>query len=233
MSLLGFLATALSPISLLRQQLGQMLERMWPELLMLGVVVIGLKILRRPKVKGMVGEAMVNWAGLSRLDKTRYHVLKNLFVPHVSGDGMTEIDHVVVSAHGIFVIETKNYKGWIFGSAQDSMWTRSDYGKKRQFLNPLKQNKLHVDSLAAFLGLPQQVFHSVVFFAGEAKLKTQLPKNVMTSGLFTYIGSKRDILLDPAQVDRVWKTLTEHEASMDKSKVRRAHVDRLSARRQR
>ena len=94
-----------------------------PMLLLLGVVLIGIKLLKHPSVKGMIGEAAVNWAGLARLDKTKYKVLKNVFIPSLTSEGMTEIDHLVVSAHGIFVIETKNYSGWIFGGEHDHKWT--------------------------------------------------------------------------------------------------------------
>jgi len=201
-----------------------------PMFLLLGLVVVGMKALKRPSIKGMIGEVAVNCAGLSRLDKGRFRVLKNLFIPSVSGKGMTELDHVVVSAHGIFVVETKNYSGWIFGSEHDNMWTRTNYGKKCRFLNPLKQNKGHVDSLAAFLGLPRNVFHSVVFFIGDATLKTPMPPNVLSSGLIAYIESKRDILLNDSQANSAWACLITHDGDMDKRTVRRKHVARMSAR---
>ena len=52
---------------------------------------------------------------LSRLPKEDYHLIKNITLP--TGDGTTQIDHILVSRFGVFVIETKNMKGWIFGSA--------------------------------------------------------------------------------------------------------------------
>ena len=210
--------------------LGKMFGSAAPMLLFLGVVLIGIKLLKHPTVKGMIGEAAVNWAGLSRLDKARYKVLKNVFIPSLTGEGMTEIDHLVVSAHGIFVIETKNYSGWIFGGEHDHKWTRSGRGRKQQFLNPLKQNKGHVNALAAFLGLPQSMFHSVVFFIGEAELKTPMPANVLTSGLLKYIESERRVLLNESQVNEAWGRLSGHDAGMDKATVRRDHVARVSRR---
>lgn len=59
----------------------------------------------------------------------------------------TQIDHIVVSIHGIFVIETKNYKGWIYGNSNNEYWTQNIYGNKYSLYNPLLQNKNHIKSL--------------------------------------------------------------------------------------
>lgn len=229
------LASVALPQSMLQLLLEALLKNL-PTFLNLGallvlvmVVKVAVKILSRPSVKGMIGEAMVNWAGLSRLARTRYLVLRNVFIPSIRGDGMTELDHVVVSAHGIFVIETKNYSGWIFGGAQDRTWTQLHYKKKGKFENPLKQNEGHVNALAAFLGLPHRVFHSVIFFIGEATLKTPMPPNVLTSGLLPYIEARHDILLDERQFADAWKRLSMHDSSQDKRTVRREHISRLSS----
>ncbi len=52
----------------------------------------------------------------------------------------TQLDHVVVSRFGVFVIETKNYRGWIFGSEKQPQWTQQIYRQKNRFQNPLHQN---------------------------------------------------------------------------------------------
>lgn len=201
-----------------------------PLLVIVGVLAVVKRVLKRPTVKGIIGEAALNWAGLSRLDPSRYKVLKNVFIPSIAGDGMTELDHVVLSAHGIFVIETKNYSGWIFGGEHDHKWTRTGHGKKQQFLNPLKQNRAHVNALAAFLGLPQSVFHSVVFFIGEAEIKTPMPSNVLTSGLMNYIAAEQRMFLTDPQLILARGKLMGHDEGMDKATVRREHVARMSSR---
>ena len=62
--------------------------------------------------KGMLGEVIMNIATWLKLEKDVYHRLNNTTLPLANG-GSTQIDHVIVSKYGIFVIETKNYKGWI------------------------------------------------------------------------------------------------------------------------
>ena len=63
--------------------------------------------------KGWVGEAQGSLAAKIRLDSQIYRSIKNVTIP--TANGTTQIDHVIVSKYGIFVVETKNIKGWIYG----------------------------------------------------------------------------------------------------------------------
>ncbi|NOQ13266.1 MAG: nuclease, partial [Methyloprofundus sp.] len=60
--------------------------------------------------KGAMGEFMVNFSAKLFLDKG-HHLIKNVTL--ATQDGSTQIDHIIVSKYGIFVVETKNMKGWI------------------------------------------------------------------------------------------------------------------------
>ena len=106
---------------------------------MLALALIAFWFLLAPGSKGMRGEAKVNSALRNRLDEHEYQVLTDLTLP--SGTGTTQIDHVVVSRFGLFVIETKNMKGWIYGSPFQAQWTQVIYRHKSQFQNP-KPTKL-------------------------------------------------------------------------------------------
>ena len=83
--------------------------------LITGLTVIVLLLLLRWVIpsKGKIGEKVV--AGkLERLPKDQYRILNNVMIP--TPQGSSQIDHLVVSIYGLFVIETKNYNGWIYGS---------------------------------------------------------------------------------------------------------------------
>lgn len=54
------------------------------------------------------------------------------------------IDHVVISKYGVFVIETKNYRGWIIGNEKSEYWTQVIYKRKERLYNPIKQNYGHI-----------------------------------------------------------------------------------------
>ena len=110
------------------------------------VVLIILVIIRiyTPKIKGSAGEFKVN-TRLSFLGKD-YIVLNDILIK--SSNGYTsQIDELVLSEYGIFVIETKNYKGWIFGNEKSENWTQVIYKEKHTFRNPIKQNWSHIYTL--------------------------------------------------------------------------------------
>ncbi len=96
------------------------------------------------------------------------------------GTGTTQIDHILLSRFGVFVIETKDYTGWIFGSATDLQWTQVLHKRKFVFQNPILQNRRHVQAVSALLDfLPAGSIRSIVVFVGDAELKTPMPNFVV------------------------------------------------------
>jgi restriction system protein len=134
---------------------------------------------------GWIGESIVSislWIGLKKKIYFRHH---NVIV--LTGTGTTQIDHLILSCFGIFVVETKNYRGWIFGSENQAKWTQSIYGKKYSFQNPLHQNYRHVKALSDYFNLEERFFHSVIYFTGNSSFKTKMPSNVLDRGLIPFI----------------------------------------------
>jgi len=104
-----------------------------------------------------------------------------------SNNGTTQIDHLIVSIYGIFIVETKNKTGWIFGSERQSNWTQVIYKKKYQFQNPLRQTFRQRKVVSVFLNIEESTIHPIIFFNGDCILKTAMPSNVLKSGLSRYI----------------------------------------------
>ena len=69
-------------------------------------------------------------------------IIKNAYIP--CENGYTEIDIIVIAIQAIYVIENKNYSGWIFGNENDQYWTETFPNKKCRFYNPIKQNTTHI-----------------------------------------------------------------------------------------
>src|ERR1043166_8314562 len=140
-----------------------------------GGLILGFLAGRNRLVRANVGEALVADT-LSRL--VRPHVrLNNVTLP--SGEGSTQIDHILVADTGIFVIETKHYKGWSFGNPSDDYWTQVIFQKNTRFRNPLRQNYGHIKAVQALFTLPETAFLRVVVFTGEADFKTDLGERVI------------------------------------------------------
>lgn len=108
---------------------------------------------------------------LRRLPSDRYLVLNDLMIK--TAHGMSQIDHVVVSVYGLFVIETKDYYGVVEGSERATQWVQYANGKKYLFQNPLHQNFGHVRALQELTGCRQRDFFPIVVFTGKAKLHVQ------------------------------------------------------------
>jgi hypothetical protein len=68
------------------------------------------------------GEATLSRALVARFAGPDYHLLNHVTLP--VSDGTTQVDHILVSRFGVFVIETKDYQGWIFGSPDSRQWTQ-------------------------------------------------------------------------------------------------------------
>jgi restriction system protein len=150
----------------------------------------------RAIIKGFTGELKTRIAQGLLLDPKKYCVINNLLIPDKNGS--TQIDHVIVSRYGIFVVETKNKGHWIFGDPDAGEWTQVIFNNKYHFQNPLHQNYRHTKSLAAFLELDHSLFHSIVVFWGGTQFKTRMPKNVANNffSYVAYVKSKKEILID-------------------------------------
>jgi Nuclease-related domain/Topoisomerase DNA binding C4 zinc finger len=130
--------------------------------------------------KGEAGENLVRKyiEKLAEYEGYEISAFHDLYIP--KGDSTTsQIDHVMVTDKGIFVIETKNYEGWIFGSEKAPHWTQTIYKHKQRFQNPLHQNYGHIESLKAFLGekFTDIPYYSVVIFTNRSELKLKEPFN--------------------------------------------------------
>ncbi|CAN5300031.1 NERD domain-containing protein [soil metagenome] len=158
--------------------------------------------------KGWVGETQVNVANWLMLDAAVYRRISNVTL--VAADGTTtQIDHVIVSRHGVFVIETKNMSGWIYGKEHGKTWTQNHFGKKTPFQNPLHQNHRHVCVLRELFAIPEQAVHPLIVFIGEAELKTPMPPHVLTGGWIGHIKKRQEVLLSDEEVARIGDAIEE------------------------
>lgn len=180
-----------------------------------------------PERKGARGERRVHNALSSVLDENEYRVLSDLILP-VAGS-TTQLDHLVLSRFGIFVIETKNMSGWIFGSADQTKWTQVQKGgKRRSFQNPLRQNHAHVKAVESILEVDPKVLHNFVVFTGSAEPKTDMPENVAWGlrDLGKLIAVRRQIVFSDLQLNAFVETL-QGQALENNRAVRSQHLQNL------
>ncbi len=133
------------------------------------------------------GEALVTRVIQANFKAPNFHLLNHITLK--LKDGTTQIDHILVSRFGVFVIETKDYNGWIFANPKHATWTQVLFRLKFKFQNPIFQNFRHVKSLESLLDfLPPSAIKSAVVFVGDAEFQTDMPSGVYTiSGFINYL----------------------------------------------
>ena len=163
--------------------------------------VLGYRQRQRPEFSHQNnGEELVT-STLRRLFKAPdYHLINHVTLKHRGGT--TQIDHILVSRFGVFVIETKNYSGWIFGDANHDSWTQVTFNDKYRFQNPIRQNFGHVQAVQALLDfLPATAIQSVVVFLGDAEFKTDMPTGVFTLAMLVkHLRSCKQEVVSPNRV---------------------------------
>ncbi|WIG80519.1 NERD domain-containing protein [Photobacterium damselae] len=193
------------------------LEQVWYLLPLLLIV----SVFKSRWLKGIFGEFLVNRL-LSKLPESDYTLIKDVTLP--TSDGTTQVDHIVVSKYGIFVVETKNMKGWIFGSARQKLWTQKIYRHSSKFQNPLHQNYKHIKALETLLGCSADCLHSVIVFIGDSTFKTEMPPNVTYArGSIRYIQQFNKVVFS----DKDYARLTD---SINQIKLKRGVITDLKHR---
>lgn len=122
---------------------------------------------------GKYGEYLT-YKHLRHFEKDGAKFLFNVYVPKDNGE-TTEIDVLMITSKGIFVFESKNYSGWIFGSENQKNWYQtlpSGRGRshKEHFYNPIMQNRSHIKCLKKVVG-EQIPMYSIIVFSERCTLK--------------------------------------------------------------
>lgn len=176
--------------------------------------------------KGKVGEKVVS-VKLGRLPKDRYIVMDDLTIP--TANGSTQIDHLIVSVYGIFVIETKNYKGWIYGDEYGEYWTQNIYGNKNELYNPVLQNAGHVRAVRRVLKeFEPLTIIPIVAFSDSADLRVRVNEAcvVYWSEILRVINSFDNRQLTWDRVNEIKDKLTEVQLEPGR-KTNRQHLKNI------
>ena len=176
--------------------------------------------------KGWFGEKKTQFNLWLSLDTKLYLRFHDVIIP--SSHGTTQIDHVLVSPFGVFVVETKNYKGWIYGSEDQSNWTQVIYKSKHKFQNPLRQTHRHKKVLSKYLGIDESSILPIISFVGDVELKTELPPNVLTSRVSSYIKQFNEEVFSDDEVERIIGLLSHVKSEYNISK--KEHIQSLEDR---
>ena len=164
-----------------------------------------------------------------------YLVANNVVIPDQVTDPnkkyTTQIDHIVISPFGVFVIETKNYKGWIFGSEKSREWKEVfRTTPEHYFYNPIKQNWGHVYALAEHLRLNTEVFIPVVVFLDNCKLNVETRTPVVyVSQLEGFILNHTKEIISRRNVTKIYERL--NKIILAGGEIENKHIQSIGERR--
>lgn len=184
--------------------------------------------------KGNYGEFLT----FSKLEKLEGYnkLMTNLYIPKEDGS-TTEIDLIMISESGIYVFESKNYSGWIFGDERQKNWTQTFQNKqKNKFFNPVWQNKGHITALKYIMDLSNnELYKSYIVFSERCTLKkinisSNNVKVIKRDSLLKHM--KKDLIesekvLSVEQIDAIYKKLGQYCLVDDG--IKQAHIDKIKS----
>ena len=156
--------------------------------------------------KGKEGELEVQKV-IGRTIIGKQYVINDLTL-NTSEQMTCQIDHVFINSSGIYVIETKNWDGTIYGKETDKNWTQVlTKTKKNTTENPIKQNKTHVQNISTILGEKLPIYSVVVFIQGNTK-KINAP-GVYTLEELKELISKKDNKITQEEMRKAYHKLLQ------------------------
>ena len=175
--------------------------------------------------RGWLGELKVKMV-IGKTKPDEQYIINNLKL-RIDGNKTSQIDHVVINKNGIFVIETKNYSGRIYGSESHMMWTqvfnRRYRTVKYKLYNPIKQNMTHLYHISSLLPKNFPLYSAVVFVQGNTQ-------NIHAKGVYT-LGQLKHLLhttfgsqLSPQQMREAYEILFD---ANDSSISRTEHMQNI------
>lgn len=185
--------------------------------------------------KGLLGE-FYTYKCLKTLEGHKRYLF-NLYIPNKKGQ-TTELDVVLLHESGIYVFESKNYSGWIFGTESQQYWTQTlpdgnGQSQKRKFFNPILQNQIHIKYLKAFLSDQTLPIYSYIVFSDRCTLK----KITLTSGMHCVINRhnllyavqkniiKNSVKLSPYKIDTLYKKL--YHLTQTSEEIKLMHIQNI------
>ena len=183
--------------------------------------------------KGAYGEYLI-YKNLRHYEQQGARFLFNVYLPSQSRNvDTTEIDVLMITAKGIYVFESKNYSGWIFGNDRQKMWTqclprgKGKKAKKESFYNPIWQNESHIKALRNTLTNAPVPIYSIVTFSDRCTFKDITLPNSPSVCIIKRGDAKRTIrtiednstaIYDMNTVDYLYNTLLPYSAVSEEAK---------------
>lgn len=169
---------------------------------------------------------------LQSLEEKGSKFLFNAYIPK-GNDEYTEIDIIIINASGLYVIESKNYSGWIFGEEHSQRWMQILNNDRHQFYNPILQNKTHCKYLGDYLKIDSDAMVSYIVFSDRCEFK-KIPDNTSKckilhrKHLMHFIEEdieRRTNVFNEAQIEEMYNKL--FDLTQADESIKNRHIERI------
>lgn len=178
----------------------------------------------KANVKGVIGEAKVSIKANVILSSSKYTIFDNVYIQ--GNEKVAQLDHIMVSDYGIFVIETKNYAGNIYGDETKKNFIQYLGSQKNYFYNPIKQNATHIRVLKEVVG--DYPFYSIIVFSDECTLKVNSTTPVIyKKDLIRTIKNYNSVCISKEEKDKIISLI--YKAKIVDRKIIKNHIDSIKS----
>ena len=171
---------------------------------------------------GKQGEAKVR--KLLKTTKSFRKKILNDVILQVEYGNTVQIDHILINEYGVFVIETKNYKGVVYGTEGKNYWRQYLKKKSFTFYNPIKQNESHIQHLKEMFG-KKYPYYSIIVFAGSTVKKIDSDIVFSLSELGFYLDSFTEKVIRPKDIRSLYRAI--RSTQKNKRHMRRLHLHNM------
>lgn len=135
----------------------------------------------------------------------------------------SQINHILINKYGVFVIETKNYSGRIYGSEAQREWTQVlNFGRTKNLLySPVKQNATHIYRLKKLLPKNTSITSLIVMVQNNTEY-IKASNIIKLSQLKKCLSKLKEEVLSEEEMKDIFDRLIEA-----KSKVTTSAVDHI------
>lgn len=157
----------------------------------------------------MIKSFIRGWEGEERVERIlseKYKVVSNLYLEL---DGRTcQIDLIVPTIWGVFVIEVKNIKGTVVCQRDQVLWKTFHNNRSELLYSPIAQNSSHIRYLRRIYNSNLK-YESIIVFPDETTLKSPSDEVKRFSDLYNLEGLASEVIYTEEEVEKIYQQLQE------------------------
>lgn len=186
--------------------------------------------------KGLIFENTIKGVLLNNFSDIYIKILNNVVIYDLTNDRLTEIDLLLLTTSGIYVIESKNWNGIIYGNPFERIW-KQFFNKKiklKNYYNPIIQNNEHINFLIRYLNIEKNKFKSYIVFPNKTNIKYLNATNINNPYIkvlkiedliseITKDLKNDEILLSHEEIDKIYIKLKDFDVNQVISEIKNSN----------